>query len=408
MALINSEEYAQSLAHVVKINSGQETILGQAWLCQNNTMATCGHVVIADINNLANLFVKFPASGKVYSILGIRLHPSFVKQPDNLIKFDLALLKVKLSGKEALAKPLPFAFENSPKNGEKIFTSRFPIHLNKLSAAPQPLIQEGHFLGALRKHDNFHLLHDLALSPGDSGAAIFKDGLVIGLHCGDTATLPGLNLPTTSIRLTLWIDALRDLGVRETTPLLSSNRTRTAMVSLMAFGLTACIAFIAAFFSLMKPAEEQWSIQQPELLPVTLTFNKAPNKYHVKDLAVMEFTPRSDCKFNLFFVDANNRVGVLFPRYGTLGSVKAGQTYTVDRWGQNLLVVDAEKNKLKAIALISDDPLVDRTEWEKIPGQEEPLGLNIDAKEIDKRIARLVDENPAKVLHLEMDTPTGH
>src|SRR5437660_1430389 len=84
------------------------------------------------------------------------------------------------------------------------------IILGQLSAALQPLTQDGRFLGLLRKHDSFHLLHDVPLAPGDSGAPLCFGNRVVAIHCGDTATLPGLNLPTTSIRLALWVDSLRE------------------------------------------------------------------------------------------------------------------------------------------------------------------------------------------------------
>jgi hypothetical protein len=48
----------------------------------------------------------------------------------------------------------------------------------------QPHIREGSLLGALRAGDPWHLVHNLRLLPEANGSPLFKDGCVIGIHCG--------------------------------------------------------------------------------------------------------------------------------------------------------------------------------------------------------------------------------
>mgnify|MGYP000358410202 FL=1 len=218
---LNTEAYGDALAHVIRVVSSedgnQEQVLGQAWLCGFHKLITCGHVVDAYISELETLVVRFPQSGNRYPISEIKLHPDFMRDPqlNQLVKFDVALLVVDLSYPESEARPLPIAYDRNLPTQLALTAVRFPTHLGQFSSALNPLAQMGRLLGRLRKEDNYHLLHDLALSPGDSGSAIFDDYTVVALHCGDTASLPGLNLPTTSIRLALWIDALKELGIED-------------------------------------------------------------------------------------------------------------------------------------------------------------------------------------------------
>jgi hypothetical protein len=240
----NPEIFAGALAHVVKHEGGDEQVLGQCWLADHGKLVTCGHVVEQFISHPNSLSIKFPSSGNRYEVKSIHLHPSFVRQADQLVKFDAAVIEADLVAPEATAKPLPIVFERTLKSNEGIWTVRFPIHIGGLSAAPQPLAQTGTMLGFLRKFDTFHLLHDLALSPGDSGAALFDGSSVIGIHCGDTASVPGLNLPTTSIRLFLWVDALRELGIQETP---ASERQQAATKSMAASAVVLLASFLVAF-----------------------------------------------------------------------------------------------------------------------------------------------------------------
>ncbi len=211
-----SEAFVHALAHVIRFEGGEEKILGQCWLGGPGQLITCGHVIQPIIAQLDKLSVRFPESGNRYDVNAVQLHPGFLRQADQFVKFDVAVLEVRLIAPERFAAPMPIAFGRRVRSNQAAWTIRFPVHLGNLSAAPNPLIQKGLILGPLRKFDEFHLLHDLALAPGDSGAPILHGNRVIALHCGDTASLPGLNLPTTSIRLALWIDALRELNIKET------------------------------------------------------------------------------------------------------------------------------------------------------------------------------------------------
>lgn len=202
-----------SLAHVLRKDDDRVTIIGQAWLAAPGTLVTCGHVVEPFLRQAGSLLVKFPSSGNEYPIDSVRLHPSFLRQQDQLIKYDAALLSIRVKEPELSAPALPLIFDVTLKPQQPLLTIRYPAHLGAISSSPDPLAQTGHFLGHLRKNDHFHLLHDMPLAPGDSGAPIFIEDGVVAIHCGDTASLPGLNVATTAIRLALWGDALRELGV---------------------------------------------------------------------------------------------------------------------------------------------------------------------------------------------------
>jgi hypothetical protein len=97
--------------------------------------------------------------------------------------------------------------------------------------AGQPVIAAGHLLGSLRPGDPWHLLHNIALPPDAAGSPIFKDGRVIGIHCGmlpanSTATAGGGTL-----NQLLWVESVyecMDMG-RGSAPA-SDVTTRTGVL----------------------------------------------------------------------------------------------------------------------------------------------------------------------------------
>lgn len=324
------EKIGPALAQVVRNDeNGRDLILGQAWLAAPNRLVTCGHVVEPFVQNLAGLAAFFPATGKRYVISQVRLHPSFVRQPDGLVKFDVAVLSVALTPPDSLAEPLPFSYEHSLRTNQRLWTIRFPVHLGQLSAAVQPLSQDGHFLGLLRKHDSFHLLHDVPLAPGDSGAPICDGRSVVALHCGDTATLPGLNLPTTSIRLALWIDALRELDLPETRKSYIKRASRLVF-AVAVFMLTFAIAFAAASMLTPNPHSKPTAIKQPAMLPMVIKFNRALNDYEVGDSVEITLTPASACYPVIFAANQEGRVIQLFPA-GAGAPQKLAKSLTIDQ-----------------------------------------------------------------------------
>jgi len=399
------ERFGPSLAHIVMMDEGREIVLGQAWLAAPNTLVTCGHVVEQFINYPNQLTALFPFSGNCYAVQQIFLHPSFVRQPDQLVKFDVAAITVSLAYPETEARPLPFGYEHELKPNQNIATVRYPVHLGQLTAAPQPLAQEGYFLGHLRKHDNFHLLHDLALAPGDSGAPMFDGDKVVAIHCGDTASLPGLNLPTTSIRMALWVDALQDLELKQTAGRMFAGFGGQALVIGMSFLVATALMFMVTCFVLLPKSQHRWAIEQPQILPVDVSLNKPLHDYNYGDQTEIVLLPRSDCYLYLFDVDAGNQVMMLYPPQGVKPFVKAGQARTIDRFGSKLLKVNRAKDKLHMIALISDFPLVNTSDMSEADPGGEPL--KIDGNELLKRIREFQRLQPDHVLHLVMDAPTA-
>lgn len=65
----------------------------------------------------------------------------------------------------------------------------------------------GSLLGTLRAQDPWHLVHNLPLVPEACGSPIFKEGLVIGMHCG---TLPpdARAMESGGLQQMLWVDSV--------------------------------------------------------------------------------------------------------------------------------------------------------------------------------------------------------
>jgi hypothetical protein len=391
------EEFGPALAHVIRQEGGQDVVLGQAWMVGANQLITCGHVVDQFVQNPGDLQVHFPASGNRYPVHGIRLHPRFVRQTDHLVKFDAAVLIVD----QREASPLPIQFDKSLSPQQALAAVRYPAHLGQLSGAPNPLVQMGRYLGPLSQRDNLHLLHDLALSPGDSGAPIFDGLTVVAIHCGDTATLPGLNLPTTAIRLALSVDALRDMRVSETYfPTRESKMPMTILAAVAAFFL----AFLIASYLHVQGAKGQWAVAEPDVAPVDITFNKPPHEFTKDDNLSLTLLPRSNCYMYLFYVDHKGDVLQLFPPVGEKSFVAAKDARIIDRWRGDKLTVDKSPAKLYLVVLKSDKGLLRSSDY-KTTKLDSPL--NIKGPDLVEVIKEEMAKDSAN-FYAVLDAPTSH
>ncbi|MBY0357363.1 MAG: trypsin-like peptidase domain-containing protein [Candidatus Obscuribacterales bacterium] len=399
--------FNHSLANVISKEGDKETTLGQAWLAAPGRLITCGHVV--ETAKPQALFLKFPASGNLYPVKTIRLHPAFVRQPDQLVKFDLALLEAELKAPENSAQPLPFSYESALKSGIDLWTMRYPAHLGQLSAAIQPLIQNGKFLGLLRKHDNFHLLHDLPLSPGDSGAPITDGRAIVAIHCGDTATLPGLNLPTTSIRLALWVDALREFGIAETqkAALNSNLLAKVGLVFVLSFLLTLFALYQIAGQDLLK----KWSFDQPKIMPVHLGLNRPIHGYKLNEDIEVNLIPGSNTYVFLLQIDRQDNIAVLYPQFGISPFLKGGESRTINYFGRSKLTANPSPDQWHLIAIDGNsaqgkeiaDTMLTNEDWPA--GDREGKPLLIKGKTFLKRLETIEEQAKGTILHAIFDSP---
>ena len=398
------EQIGPALAQVIQIEAGRDIILGQAWMAAPDQLVTCGHVVDRFVADCGGLFVHFPSSGKRYPVQEVRLHPSFVRQPDGLVKFDAAVLKVRLAPPDSMALPLPFGYEQTLRTNQTLWTIRYPVHLGQLSAALQPLSQDGHFLGLLRKHDSFHLLHDVALAPGDSGAPLCDGQIVVAMHCGDTATIPGLNLPTTSIRLALWVDALRELGLQPTQPNYQTGKKRW-LSALLAFAIASLVGFGALTALNRPPAAEQ--LLQPAMMPLEVNFNEQLDRYKPEEVVEIFLVPKTPCYAFMFLTDEAGHVIELYPTFGNHDvistSVTVGQGSK--EGGEERVQLQATKANLKLYVVAVDPNAKDASNWVSQFVKPEEFAvknsgaLTIDEKTLVARIQEFQKAHPAAVFY---------
>jgi hypothetical protein len=420
---LNTEAYGDALAHVIRVVStqdgNQEQVLGQAWLCGFHKLVTCGHVIDAHIDELETLVVRFPQSGNRYPISEIKLHPNFTRDPqlNQLVKFDVALLIVDLSYPESEARPLPIAYDRNLPTQLALTAVRFPTHLGQFSSALNPLAQMGRLLGRLRKEDNYHLLHDLALSPGDSGSAIFDDYTVVALHCGDTASLPGLNLPTTSIRLALWIDALKELGIEPNAIVEEPSNTPSPAPLVLAFIVTFIISLGAMGAFLAAKDIDGHKIEKTQLEPINLQFNRPKNGYKLKEEAKILITSRSSCNVYIFGeVPADQlknpddvKVYRCYPPedFKELSLITKGQIRSIDTLGPYPFLVNDRPDKLHIFALNLSVPKLDLKAAYKINRDNPKNSIMLDDSNTLKAAIALEEKYPEGVMHIIMDGPVS-
>lgn len=407
----NPARVSNGLANILSIEGGREQVLGQAWLAAPGRLITCGHVVERYVNAANLLIVRFPASGNKYQISRIRLHPSYVRQPDQLVKFDVAVLEVNLQAPESAAEPLPFSYEQPFSTNQTLWAIRYPAHLGHLSAAPQPLTQDGRYLGPLRIHDTFHLLHDLPLSPGDSGAPISDGNLIVAVHCGDTATIPGLNLATTSIRLALWVDALRELGIQETASLQVSGKPASLLPALLAFFISALILGLGLYSYYAQEGKAHWSFKNPDSMPVVVSFNEAVDSYQLHQDVVISITPYANYRVFLLDISAENKAAVLFPQFGLESLIHTGEQRIVNQLGSHKMTANPDRDKCCLLAIRADAPessdlakeIIKASDWPS--GAKEGEALLTSGSELLDRFKAIKEAHPDDVILANFDAP---
>lgn len=97
--------------------------------------------------------------------------------------------------------PIPVAVQISLKPHDEI---------ESLTVDPiegRPFVRKGNLLGSLREADPNHLVHNLVLPPEAAGCPIFKEGHVIGMHCGSLPPEPETS-DGTRLQQMLWVEVI--------------------------------------------------------------------------------------------------------------------------------------------------------------------------------------------------------
>ena len=99
------------------------------------------------------------------------------------------------------AEPIPIAVQVQLKPYDEI---------ESLTVEPtdgKPFVRRGSLLGSLREADPNHLVHNLVLPLESTGCPMFKDGHVIGMHCGSLPPEPETG-DGTRLQQMLWVDVI--------------------------------------------------------------------------------------------------------------------------------------------------------------------------------------------------------
>lgn len=119
--------------------------------------------------------------------------------------------------------------EKIDKNDDNVTNHVSPLRVNsETSLAPWDKIdaliidpvagtfkyKSGSLLGTLRSSDSYHLVHNLSLLPDAAGTPLFKDGQVIGMHCGALPVDP--TATDSNVQQMLWAQAVVECLTQET------------------------------------------------------------------------------------------------------------------------------------------------------------------------------------------------
>ncbi len=72
------------------------------------------------------------------------------------------------------------------------------------------LIRSGSLLGTMRELDPWHLIHNLRLLPESAGSPMFKDGYVVGMHCGKMPPDPNVEQVDGHLQQMLWVESIME------------------------------------------------------------------------------------------------------------------------------------------------------------------------------------------------------
>lgn len=72
----------------------------------------------------------------------------------------------------------------------------------------RPQLRRGSLVGMLRPNDPYHLLHTLNLPYKSAGSPLFKQGEVIGMHCGMLPLDPALHALPQHLHQLLWVESI--------------------------------------------------------------------------------------------------------------------------------------------------------------------------------------------------------
>lgn len=100
------------------------------------------------------------------------------------------------------AKPLSMAVNTALNPDDKIRNIHIDIDSDRA------LEREGSLLGTLRAQDKYHLLHNVRLVPEAAGSPIFKDDLVVGMHCGELPPNFENRNHNGELQGMLWVDSI--------------------------------------------------------------------------------------------------------------------------------------------------------------------------------------------------------
>ncbi len=400
------DTFGYALAHVLVDKDQHDVLLGQAWIVGKDTLVTCGHVVDEYTRNPGSLTVKFPTSGNRYVVQGIRLHPSFKREQDRVF-FDISVLNVELREPESSAGPLPVIYDKELELG-KIVGIRFPANFDQLTTSFLPIVQFGEYIGRIKKSDRFHLRHQVALTPGDSGTPLFDGESIVAIHCGGD-TLPGLNIPASSIRDALSIDALMALNVPESSPARNQSMSSGITAALISFILAGLIGFFATAAFLVAPDMNRWKIDKAgSSLSVRITFDKPFKKYRYGDEVRITIRPDQDCYLYVYYIQGKYVLALNPPPQTQMpAQISFGQALSIPHMGPfKYKIDDTPGGKFHLVALKNDTPPVSKEELDK--ADPEQCLLEVSPEELLNRIQKLKDKSPGQVMHWQFDAPVAN
>jgi len=76
-------------------------------------------------------------------------------------------------------------------------------------AVGRPQVRTGNLIGLLRPNDPYHLLHTMNLPYRAAGSPLFKNGLVVGMHCGMLPLDPQMHALPQHMFQMLWVEGIR-------------------------------------------------------------------------------------------------------------------------------------------------------------------------------------------------------
>jgi hypothetical protein len=224
-------------------------------------------------------------------------------------------------------------------------------------------------------------------------------------------------LPTTSIRLALWIDALKELGIEPNAIVEEPTNTPSPAPLIVAFIAMFVLSLAGVGWFFASKDIDSHKVEKAQVEPINLQFNRPRNGYKYGEEAKILLTSRSSCNVYIFGEVPTDqlkkpddiRIYRIYPPedFKEQSLLTLGQIRTIDSVGPYPILVSERPDKLHIFALNLSVPKLELAGAYEINRDDPKKSKMLDDSATLKEAQALEEKYPEGVMHVVMDGPVA-